>query len=299
MARCCCVVQDRADIQYAEAWHARQRVIWRQVKRLGRCSEGRPRAIAKISCQQQPSPIDAFSDSDWAGCKLTARSTRGGATIMEHVSFSSCECVRCPVAGSTASRPPQVVRRGKRSFEIRFRLRGNVLRKSCVRPSTTFSTRRFWLRVRDTLYGPAIVRLAVRVAYSFGQECVHESGWKSPKTLCASGTSLGTRWQNSCEVCTGAKSSSTTKCCPELCCVEQGELETTVCWACAHGPVGIHAAVVPLKMTWRTTPAAPSSAPEATAVRDTSVAVTCCLLPPQPSFPRSEALNHMERSSDR
>ena len=73
VARANYVAQDRADIQYAvkevcRAMASPTRGHWRQVKRLGRCSEGRPRAIAKISCQQQPSPIYAFSDSDWAGC---------------------------------------------------------------------------------------------------------------------------------------------------------------------------------------------------------------------------------------
>ena len=87
VARTNSMAQDTADIQYAVKEVCRGMVSptrghWRQVKRLGRYLKGRPRAVAKFSWQQQPSQVDGFSDSDWAGCRRTAWSTSGGTIMM-------------------------------------------------------------------------------------------------------------------------------------------------------------------------------------------------------------------------
>ena len=57
---------------------------WRQWKRLGRYLRGRPRAVTKFLFQNRLCQIDGLSDSDWAGCRRTARSTSGGATMFGH-----------------------------------------------------------------------------------------------------------------------------------------------------------------------------------------------------------------------
>jgi hypothetical protein len=74
---------DRADIQYAVKDICRgmatpTRGGWRKLKRLGRYLVGKPRAILRYDLQERQTKITGFSDSDWAGCKRTAKSTSGG-----------------------------------------------------------------------------------------------------------------------------------------------------------------------------------------------------------------------------
>ena len=74
---------DRPDIQYPvkELCRAMSRPTVgdrRKLKRLGRYLVGRPRVVAKYAYQHRPGQVDGFTDSDWAGCRRTAKSTSGG-----------------------------------------------------------------------------------------------------------------------------------------------------------------------------------------------------------------------------
>ena len=78
---------DRCDIQYAVKEICRgmanpTRKDYRRLKRLGRYLVGRPRMVARFPWQKRPGRIDAYSDSDWAGCRRTAKSTSGGALVV-------------------------------------------------------------------------------------------------------------------------------------------------------------------------------------------------------------------------
>ena len=55
---------------------------WCLLKRIAKYLIGSPRAVWRYYWQAAPSRTDAYVDSDWAGCKHTARSTSGG--IMMH-----------------------------------------------------------------------------------------------------------------------------------------------------------------------------------------------------------------------
>ena len=73
---------DRLDIQYATKECCRgmaqpQIRHLSMLKRLARYLLGKPRVVWRYPWQGQES-IKAYSDSDWAGCKRTARSTSGG-----------------------------------------------------------------------------------------------------------------------------------------------------------------------------------------------------------------------------
>ena len=50
----------------------------RLLRRIGRYLVGRPRIVMKFGWQPLPTMVTAYSDSDWAGCAKTARSTSGG-----------------------------------------------------------------------------------------------------------------------------------------------------------------------------------------------------------------------------
>ena len=77
---------DRADLQYAAKEVCRGMAKptlghWKKMKRIGRYLVGRPRSITKFPWQEKVKVVQVFSDSDWAGCKRTAKSTSGGAVM--------------------------------------------------------------------------------------------------------------------------------------------------------------------------------------------------------------------------
>ena len=83
-ARANYLAQDRPDIQFAVKEIARRMATpcgrdWALLKRLARYLVGAPRGVTHFYWQTKPSRFDVFVDSDWAGCKATARSTSGGA----------------------------------------------------------------------------------------------------------------------------------------------------------------------------------------------------------------------------
>ena len=85
------IAPDRADIAYAVKETARSMSApkasdLRKLRRLGKYLIGRPRLVMKFRWQDMPSTITTFTDSDWAGCLETAKSTSGGALCLgEHV----------------------------------------------------------------------------------------------------------------------------------------------------------------------------------------------------------------------
>ena len=54
--------------------------------KMGRCLVGTPRLVMTFPWQRAPSRVTTYTDSDWAGCVRTARSTSGGViAIGDHV----------------------------------------------------------------------------------------------------------------------------------------------------------------------------------------------------------------------
>ena len=54
----------------------------RQLRRLARYLVAVPRVVWQFNWQAPSVSIAAFTDSDWAGCRRTARSTSGGALMV-------------------------------------------------------------------------------------------------------------------------------------------------------------------------------------------------------------------------
>ena len=85
-ARANYLAQDRADIQYAakEVCQGMAQPTKGHVKKLRRLARyliGAPRVIWKFRYQGDCDQITVYSDSDWAGCRRTARSTSGGVIM--------------------------------------------------------------------------------------------------------------------------------------------------------------------------------------------------------------------------
>ena len=82
---------DRMDIGYAVKEAARNMARpmvgdWAKLKRIGRYLLGRPRLVSLFAFQPPTLTVTAYTDSDWAGCKKTGRSTSGGiVTVGSHV----------------------------------------------------------------------------------------------------------------------------------------------------------------------------------------------------------------------
>ena len=53
----------------------------KKIKRLALCLFDVPRLVSNFEFQEEPHELEGFSDSDWAMCKRTARSTSGGAIL--------------------------------------------------------------------------------------------------------------------------------------------------------------------------------------------------------------------------
>jgi hypothetical protein len=86
VARVNYLAADRPDIAYSVKELARKMVKpdekdEEKVRRLARYLRGKPRTTIWYKYQEDPGHVQIYSDSDWAGCKLTRRSTSGGCIM--------------------------------------------------------------------------------------------------------------------------------------------------------------------------------------------------------------------------
>ena len=81
------VALDRMDMKFAAkevAKHMSRPVAldWVKLKRIARCLAGTPRYVERYEWQEFRGHLDAFADSDWAGDKVTRKSTSGGLFML-------------------------------------------------------------------------------------------------------------------------------------------------------------------------------------------------------------------------
>ena len=86
IARANFISPDRPDITYAVKELARSMAAptlkdWEALKRLARYLSGKPRLKIWFAHQAAPESLTVFTDSDWAGCPYSRRSTSGGALL--------------------------------------------------------------------------------------------------------------------------------------------------------------------------------------------------------------------------
>ena len=55
---------------------------WKQIKRAARYLAGAPRYVQQYEWQDYDGHMDAYADSDWAGDKVTRKSTNGGLIML-------------------------------------------------------------------------------------------------------------------------------------------------------------------------------------------------------------------------
>ena len=77
---------DRVDLQFACKEICRgmadpRKRHWRKLRRLGRYLKQYPRGVIQYSWQEGEEDLRVYTDSDWAGCRRTARSTSGGVMM--------------------------------------------------------------------------------------------------------------------------------------------------------------------------------------------------------------------------
>ena len=78
---------DRPDIQYATREASKRMATpreadWRVLQRIGRYLVGVPRLVQHFNWQESLEGATIFTDSDWAGDKVAAKSTSGGAAML-------------------------------------------------------------------------------------------------------------------------------------------------------------------------------------------------------------------------
>ena len=79
---------DRPDIQYSTKEVCRgmsspSEADKRRLRRLGRFLVERPRVVSEFRWQGRMEEVSGYSDSDWAGCRRTAKSTSGGVLMWD------------------------------------------------------------------------------------------------------------------------------------------------------------------------------------------------------------------------
>ena len=104
-ARCNYLAADRPDVQFAAKevcrWMSSPTALsLHALKRLGRFLEGRRRLVYKFSWQSV-SCVDVYTDTDWAGCVRTRKSTSGGGLVLGQHLVKSWSSTQTEVALSS------------------------------------------------------------------------------------------------------------------------------------------------------------------------------------------------------
>ena len=111
---------DRGDIVYCAKELTRHMAPpttadWEKMVRLGRHVKNRPRVQLWYKFQETPCQLETFSDTDWAGCRRTRRSTTGGHTVAgfssHQIVVQNTSCCGTQFSGSRILRLSESVRR--------------------------------------------------------------------------------------------------------------------------------------------------------------------------------------------
>lgn len=98
---------DRPDIQYATKELCRTMAAprvgdWSRLKRVVRYLLGRPRLVTKYEYQDTVQELSVYSDSNWAGCRVTRKSTSGGCLCLGNHCIKSWSKTQHNIATSSA-----------------------------------------------------------------------------------------------------------------------------------------------------------------------------------------------------
>ena len=97
---------DRVDAQFASKEICRfmakpMMSSWKALKRLGRFYVGRPRLVYDYPCQKVQY-IEVYTDTDWAGCPRTRKSTSGGCVFLGRHAVKHWSSTQTSIALSSA-----------------------------------------------------------------------------------------------------------------------------------------------------------------------------------------------------
>ena len=123
------LAQDCADIQYAAKEVCREMsrptaASWKKLKVVARFMLLRPAVVSEFGWQDDGMPIELFTDSDWAGCRRTRKSTSGGAIRIGSHCIRTWSSTQVPIALSSAEAEYySMVDGATKAFGIRAMLR--------------------------------------------------------------------------------------------------------------------------------------------------------------------------------
>ena len=106
-ARCNYLAFDRPDIQYATKEICREMSkpttgSLRRLRRLGQYLKGKPRLVWRFDMQEPTTTLDVYTDSDWAGCRKSRKSTSGGTVMLGRHCLKTWSKTQAIVAKSSA-----------------------------------------------------------------------------------------------------------------------------------------------------------------------------------------------------
>ena len=107
VARCNYLAFDRPDIQFATKEICREMSkpttgSLRRLKRLGQYLKGKPRLVWSFDMQSECTTIDIYSDSDWAGCRRSLKSSSGGTIMVGKHCIKTWSKTQAVIAKSSA-----------------------------------------------------------------------------------------------------------------------------------------------------------------------------------------------------
>ena len=116
------LAEDRYDIEFSAKELARDMKVptassWEKLKHLGRYLLKKPRAVSVMKWQPQVDKLKAMSDSDWAGCPLTRRSST--AVVVCHGKHL--------IRGYSGTQQVPALSSGEAEFNAAVKAIGNVL----------------------------------------------------------------------------------------------------------------------------------------------------------------------------